>query len=51
MQRTEKTSSKKYMAIGLERNNENYHHTPLNSEFYVMDSKDTYQFLIDKEVL
>ena len=36
MQRTEGTSSEKYMAIGWERNNEDYHHTPLNSEFYVM---------------
>ena len=51
MQRTEGTTSEKYMAIGWERNNEDYHHTPLNSEFYVMDSKDTYPFLLDKGVL
>ena len=51
MQRTEGTSSEKYMAIGWERNNEDYNHTPLNSEFYVMDSEDSYQFLLDKGVL
>ena len=51
MQRTEGTTSEKYMAIGWERNNEDYHHTPLNSEFYVMDSKDAYPFLLDKGVL
>tara|TARA_R100000664_G_C2756348_1_gene144237 strand:- start:2365 stop:3324 length:960 start_codon:yes stop_codon:yes gene_type:complete len=51
MQRTELTSSEKYMAIGWERNNEDYNHTPLNSEFYVIDSEKTYEFLIDKGVL
>ena len=51
MQRTKVTSSEKYMAIGWDRNNEDYNHTPLNSEFYVMDSKKTYEFLIDKGVL
>ena len=43
--------NEKYMAIGWERNNEDYNHTPLNSEFYLMDSEDSYQFLLDKGVL
>ena len=51
MQRTETTLSKKYMSIGWERNNEDYNHEPLNSEFYVMDTKDTYEFLLNKGVL
>tara|TARA_Y100000310_G_scaffold125238_1_gene124031 strand:- start:7167 stop:8123 length:957 start_codon:yes stop_codon:yes gene_type:complete len=40
-----------YMAIGWERNNEDFNHTPLNSEFYVMDSERTYDFLKGKGVL
>ena len=51
MQRTEDTDSEKYMAINWERNNEDYNHTPLNSEFYVMDSDEAYSFLLDKGVL
>jgi len=51
MQRTEETTSEKYMAIGWERNNEDYNHEPLNSEFYVMDSEEAYPFLLDKGVL
>ena len=51
MQRTEMTSSKKYMSIGWERNNEDYNHKPLNSEFHVMDTNDTYEFLLNKGVL
>ena len=51
MQRTEDTKSDKYMAIGWERNNEDYNHIPLNSEFYVMGSDDAYPFLLDKGVL
>jgi len=43
--------SEKYLMIGYERNNEDYDHTPLNSEFYIMDSEETYQFLVDKKVL
>mgnify|MGYP003116035813 FL=1 len=43
--------SEKYLMIGYERNNEDYDHTPLNSEFYVMDSDESYQFLVDKGVL
>ena len=41
----------KYLMIGYERNNEDYDHKPLNSEFYVMDSDKSYQFLVDKGVL
>jgi len=51
MQRTEDTDSEKYIAINWERNNEDYNHTPLNSEFYVMDSDEAYSFLLDKGVL
>ena len=51
MQRTEETTSEKYMAIGWERHNEDYNHEPLNSEFHLMKSKDAYQFLVDKGVL
>ena len=51
MQRTENTDSEKYMAINWERNNEDYNHTPLNSQFHVMDEDDTYLFLLDKGVL
>ena len=51
MQRTEGTTSEKYMAIGWERNNEDYNHEPLNSEFYVMGSEEAYPFLLDKGVL
>ena len=51
MQRTEGTTSEKYMAIGWERNNEDYNHEPLNSEFYVMNSEEAYPFLLDKGVL
>ena len=43
--------SEKYLMIGYERNNEEYDHKPLNSEFYVMDSDESYQFLVDKGVL
>ena len=43
--------NEKYLMIGYERNNEDYDHTPLNSEFYIMDSEETYQFLVDKKVL
>tara|TARA_R100001163_G_C5037018_1_gene175970 strand:- start:19 stop:981 length:963 start_codon:yes stop_codon:yes gene_type:complete len=43
--------SEKYLMIGYERNNEDYDHTPLNSEFYVMSSDESYQFLVDKGVL
>ena len=49
-QRVEKGSGK-YLMIGYERNNEDYNHKPLNSEFYVMDSEDAYPFLLDKGVL
>jgi len=51
MQRTVKTNSQKYLMITWDRNNENYNHKPLNSEFYVMNSKDAYNFLNDKGVL
>tara|TARA_R110000851_G_scaffold1603_2_gene6230 strand:+ start:2863 stop:3825 length:963 start_codon:yes stop_codon:yes gene_type:complete len=51
MQRTKETDSEKYAAIGWERNNEDYNHTPLNSEFYVMKSEDAYSFLLNKGVL
>ena len=51
MQRTENTDSEKYMAINWEKNNEDYNHTPLNSQFHVMDEDDTYLFLLDKGVL
>ena len=51
MQRTENTDSEKYMAINWERNNEDYNHTPLNSQFHVIDEDDTYLFLLDKGVL
>ena len=51
MQRTENTDSEKYMAINWERNNEDYNHTPLNSQFHIMDEDDTYLFLLDKGVL
>ena len=51
MQRTENTDSEKYIAINWERNNEDYNHTPLNSQFHVMDEDDTYLFLLDKGVL
>ena len=51
MQRTENTDSEKYMAINWERNNEDHNHTPLNSQFHVMDEDDTYLFLLDKGVL
>ena len=51
MQRTENTDSEKYMAINWERNDEDYNHTPLNSQFHVMDEDDTYLFLLDKGVL
>ena len=51
MQRTENTDSEKYMAINWERNNEDYNHTPLNSQFHTMDEDDTYLFLLDKGVL
>ena len=37
--------------IGYERNNEDYNHKPLNSEFYVMDSNEAYEFLVTKGVL
>ena len=30
------------------RNNEDYDHKPLNSEFYVMSSEEAYQFLLEK---
>ena len=43
--------NEKYVMIGYERNNENYDHPPLNSEFHLMDSKDSYQFLVDNGVL
>ena len=39
--------SEKYLMIGYERNNEDYDHIPLNSEFYVMSSEEAYQFLVD----
>ena len=41
----------KYLMIGYERHNEDYNHTPLNSEFYVMDSDEAYNFLVEKGVL
>ena len=34
-----------------QRNNENYDHVPLNSEFHLIDSDGTYGFLKDKGVL
>jgi UDP-N-acetylglucosamine 4,6-dehydratase len=43
--------NEKYVMIGYDRNNEDYDHTPLNSEFYVMSSEEAYQFLVDKGVL
>ena len=43
--------SEKYLMIGYERNNEDYDHIPLNSEFHLMNSEDSYQFLVDKGVL
>lgn len=43
--------NEKYVMIGYDRNNEDYDHTPLNSEFYVMSSEDAYQFLVDKGAL
>ena len=43
--------NEKYLMIGYERNNEDYDHTPLNSEFYVMDSDEAYDFLVKKGVL
>ena len=51
MQRTEETTSKKYLAIGYKRNNEDYSHIPLNSEFHLMSSEKTYEFLLEKGVL
>jgi len=44
-------AGEKYLMIGYERNNENYNHKPLNSEFYVMKSEEAYSFLLDKGVL
>jgi len=44
-------ASDKYLMIGYERNNEDYNHKPLNSEFYVMDSNESYEFLVSKGVL
>ena len=44
-------AGEKYLMIGYERNNENYNHKPLNSEFYVMKSEEAYPFLLDKGVL
>jgi len=49
-QRVEEVNEK-YLMIGYERNNEDYNHKPLNSEFYVMDSEEAYSFLLDKGVL
>ena len=49
-QRVER-GNEKYLMIGYERNNEEYDHTPLNSEFHLMGSDESYQFLVDKEVL
>ena len=43
--------NKKYVMIGYDRNNEDYDHTPLNSEFHLMNSEEAYQFLVDKGVL
>jgi len=43
--------NKKYVLIGYDRNNEDYDHTPLNSEFHSMNSEESYQFLINKGVL
>ena len=43
--------NEKYVMIGYERNNESYDHIPLNSEFHLMDSEDSYQFLVDNGVL
>ena len=43
--------NEKYVMIGYDRNNEDYDHTPLNSEFYVMSSEEAYQFLVDKGAL
>jgi len=43
--------NEKYVMISYERNNEDYNHTPLNSEFHLMSSKDSYKFLVDKKVL
>ena len=43
--------NEKYVMIGYERNNEDYDHKPLNSEFYVMSSEEAYQFLVDKGAL
>ena len=51
MQRTVGTDSEKYMAITWKRNNEDYNHTPLNSEFHLMESESTYDFLKGKGVL
>jgi UDP-N-acetylglucosamine 4,6-dehydratase len=43
--------NEKYVMIGYDRNNEDYDHTPLNSEFHLMNSEESYQFLVDKDVL
>ena len=43
--------NEKYVMIGYERNNEDYDHKPLNSEFYIMSSEEAYQFLVDKGAL
>ena len=43
--------SEKYLMIGYERLNENYDTVPLNSEFHLLRSEETYQFLVDRGVL
>ena len=51
MQRVEKTNSEKYLAIGYERNNEDYNQKPLNSEIHLIKSENTLNFLNKKGVL
>jgi FlaA1/EpsC-like NDP-sugar epimerase len=43
--------SEKYLIIGYERLNESYDIAPLNSEFHLLKSEETYQFLVDRGVL
>tara|TARA_B100000287_G_scaffold253653_1_gene238342 strand:+ start:1052 stop:2008 length:957 start_codon:yes stop_codon:yes gene_type:complete len=44
-------AGEKYLMIGYERNNEDYNHTPLNSEFHLIDSNKTYEYLVKRGVL
>ena len=39
----------KYLMIGYERINEDYDAVPFSSAFHLIDSKDAFQFFIDKD--